>query len=72
MEILKITAMNRYYVVDIGDNRIHMLNQKSLTYFLKKQVGLNSGAVNSIMDIFEHSDERVVEINLDHTERRVS
>ena len=72
MNTLKITAMNRYYVVDMGDNRIHMLNQKSLTYFLKHQVGLNSGAIDSIMDIFEHSDERVVEIDLNHTERKVS
>ena len=70
--MLKITAMNRYYVVDIGDSRIHMLNEKSLAYFLKRQVGLDGNAVASIMDIFEHSDERVVEINLNHTERKVS
>jgi len=72
MNTLKITAMNRYFVVDIGDNRIHMLNEKSLIFFLKKQVGLNSGAVDSIMDYFKYSDERTMEINLDHTERRVS
>ena len=72
MNTLKITAMNRYYVVDIGDSRIHMLNEKSLTYFLKRRVGLCSNAVSSIMDIFRHSDERVVEIDLNHTERKVS
>ena len=72
MNMLKIVAVSKYYAVDIGDNRIHMLNEKSLIYFLKKRVGLCSNAVSSIMDIFEHSDERVVEIDLNHTERKVS
>lgn len=70
MNILKITAMNRYYVVDIGDNRIHMLNEKSLTYFLKHQVGLNKTAIGCIFTAL--SNQPVLEVNLDHTERKVS
>ena len=68
--MLKITAMNRYYVVDIGDNRIHMLNEKSLTYFLKHQVGFDKHAIHSIFTALSH--QTVIELNLEHTQRRVS
>ena len=68
--MLKITAMNRYYVVDIGDNRIHMLNEKSLIYFLKHKVGFDKTAINSIFTTLGY--QTVVEVNLDYTQRRVS
>ncbi len=70
MNILKITQVNRWFVVELGDSKLHMLNQKSLVYFLKKQVGFNMTAIASIQHVLEH--EPMVEINLDHTERKVS
>jgi len=72
MNKLKVTQFNKWFAVDIGDSRIHMLNRKSLVYFLKRQVGLDGNSVNSILDIFEHSDENVVEIDLNNVTRRVS
>ena len=62
MNILKITQTNKWFVVELGDNRIHMLNQKSLYYFLTKQVGLSKTAVCSIQHMFEY--QAVVEVDL--------
>ena len=70
MNILKVTQTNKWFVVELGDNKIHMLNQKSLYYFLTKQVGLNKTAVNSLIHIFEY--QSTVEVDISKTERRVA
>lgn len=70
MNILKITQCNRWFVVEMGDSRLHMLNEKSLKYFLKKQVGLGPAAICSLMSVLQY--EPMVEVNLDYTERKVS
>jgi hypothetical protein len=70
MNILKVTQTNKWFVVELGDNRIHMLNQKSLYYFLTKQVGLNKTATNSLIHMFEY--QATVEVDLTNTERKVS
>ena len=70
MNVLTITAVKTWYVVDIGDSRIHMLNLKSLTHFLKRQVGLDRTAIHSILSAFNY--EAKVTINLDHVAMKVS
>ena len=70
MNILKVTQTNKWFVVELGDNRIHMLNEKSLTYFLKHQVGFDKHAIHSIFTALSH--QTVIELNLEHTQRRVS
>lgn len=70
MNILKITQVNKWFVVELGDNRIHMLNMKSLYYFLNKQVGLNKTAICSIQHMFEY--QATVEVDLSQTERKAS
>lgn len=70
MNKLTITAVNKYYVVDIGDARIHMLNHKSLVYFLKRQVGLDKTAISSILSVFDY--EATVTVDLNSVARRVS
>jgi len=70
MNILKVTQTNKWFVVELGDSKVHMLNQKSLVYFLKKQIGFNQTAIASILHMFEY--QATVEVNLDHTERKVS
>jgi len=38
---MKITQINNRFLVETPDTRLHMLNEKSLTYFLKNQLKLN-------------------------------
>lgn len=61
--MIRITQVGLYYVVDIGDNRIHMLNAKSLTWFLKHQVGFKKPFINAVLETFKH--KAVVEIDMD-------
>ena len=57
MNTIKVTQVNKWFVVEFGDNRIHMLNMRSLYYFLTKQVKLDKEAVHSLQHRleFEHS-----------------
>ena len=69
MNILKITQTNKWFVVEHGDNKITMLNQRALVYHLKK-MGFDAAARASIIHMFEY--ESTVSFNLAHTERKVS
>lgn len=60
--MIKITQVAKYFVVDIGDNRIHMLNERALTWFLKNQVKLKPKFVAAIIKTF--ATQAVVEIDL--------
>lgn len=60
--MIRITQVSKYFVVDIGDNRIHMLNAKSLTYFLKKQVKMTGAHAKTVLKAFETTP--VVEIEV--------
>lgn len=62
MNILKITQTNKWFVVEHGDNKVTMLNQRALVYHLKK-FGFDSAARASIIHMFEY--ETTVTIDLD-------
>ncbi len=62
MNILKITQVNKWFVVEHGDNKITMLNQRALVYHLKK-FGFDSAARASIVHMFEY--ETTICIDLD-------
>ena len=57
MNTIKVTQTNKWFVVERGDSRIHMLNMKSLYYFLTKTVKLDKETVHDIQHRleFEHS-----------------
>lgn len=61
--ILKITQTNKWFVVQFADQKVHMLNQRSLVYFLKNQVGLDSAGRASVIHMFEY--QSTVEIDLE-------
>jgi hypothetical protein len=62
MNILKVTQTNKWYVVEFGNNRTYMLNQRSLYYFLTKQVGLDKTATNSLIHMFEYQSTVTVDL----------
>lgn len=60
--MIKITKVNPYFNVDIADNRIHMLNERSLIWFLKNQVKLKTRHITAIIKTF--ATQPTVEIDL--------
>ena len=52
---------NRYDVIT-GDNRLHVLNAKSLVYHLKRVLKLNYKQVDAISEAFTKSNEVVIEL----------
>ena len=61
MNTVTITQVNKYFKVDIGDQRIHMLNQKSLVHHLK-QWGFNPTQRASIVHMFEYEHTVTVQL----------
>ena len=61
MNTVTITQTNKWFVVDIGDQRVHMLNQKSLVHHLK-QWGFDATQRASIVHMFEYETTITVEL----------
>lgn len=67
---MKITQCNTWFVVELGDNKIHMLNEKSLRYHLKKVIGLPPAGVASVMHYLA-CEPTPLSIDLRHTEAKI-
>lgn len=68
--MLKITNCGRWYVLEVGEQRLILLNQKALVWHLKHKVGFDTTARASIIHML--MVETVVEIDLANTVRKVS
>lgn len=63
MNTLVITQANRWFVIELGDQRLHLLNEKALRWNLKHVFKFDKFAITSIMAYLAQQSR--VEINLD-------
>ena len=70
MTKIVITQSHRWFVVDVGDSRMHILNGNSLHYFLRRTLGLDKQAEQSVNQSL--LSEGRCELVLESTERVAS
>ena len=55
--VVVIKQVGSRYDVNVGDNRLHILNSRSLEYFLKHQLGLTKKQIKSfLVQIDKHGE----------------
>ena len=62
MNILKITQSNKSFIMEFNTQKLIILNEYSLRWHLRRQVGLDKTAIASILHMFEY--ENVVEVDI--------
>ena len=59
---MKITQTNNRYVIELGDNKIHVLNRKALIWNLKNTFGIQGEQGKQVMRDLDLNGQ--IEINL--------
>ena len=62
MNKLIITSYSKHYAVELGDNKLHILNQRSLYYFLKNSTKYDSSAISSVIKIVQDEGKIVIDL----------
>lgn len=60
--MMKITRYNARYIVELGDSKLHVLNQRSLMYLLKKDTKFDMAARSSIINIVNNEGKIVIDL----------
>ena len=66
--ILKVTQSNKVYILEFNGQTLFLLNNKALWHHLKHEVGFNSTAITSFINILTY--QPTVEVDLLLVERR--
>ena len=67
MNVLTITQMGKCYTLEFNEQRLILLNHKSLVWHMKHKVGFDKTAIKSILSVLEV--EMSVSVELNYTER---
>ena len=53
MKQVKVMRYSKWYVVDTGDNKIHMISKLALKHHLKNMFGMSSAEANNTIEVID-------------------